>query len=148
MARRSSIIRTSQQALFAFHRDAANLPRISPPLPRVRVIAASTPLCEGDLQRIELRFGVVHVPWAARITKLAEPTLIEDVQASGPFRRWRHRHRVAAHPQGAMLTDEIVFRLIPTPFGEFTEYWLVRPALLAMLWWRHRQTRRLLEAAD
>jgi hypothetical protein len=32
--------------------------------------------------------------------------------------------------------------------GEFFEYWLVRPALLGMLRWRHRRTRALMQDPD
>ena len=145
-ARLTSRIRSTPAALFAFHCDPDNLLRISPPLPRVHIERANNPTHEGDLQQLSLRLGRWAVPWDARVTELTEPSLIVDVQERGPFRSWRHRHRFSAEGDRCRLTDEISFRLWPTVAGEFAEFWLVRPALLGMLWWRHRQTRRLVEA--
>ncbi len=139
-------MRATPEALFAFHQDPDNLLRISPPLPRVRIGRANKPAREGDLQLLSLSAGPWSVSWEARITRVMEPALIVDEQEGGPFRCWRHRHRFSQDGDQSRLTDEISFRLWPTIAGEFAEYWLVRPALVGMLWWRHRQTRRLVEA--
>lgn len=70
--------------------------------------------------------------------------MMEDVQERGPFRKWRHQHRVHGEGDGARLTDVVSFRMLPTPVGEFLEYWLVRPMLIGMFAYRHRRTRALL----
>lgn len=142
-ARYSSRFAATADDLFAFHCDPSNLPRISPPLPHVRVGRARAPMQEGDLQEFTLMFGPWPILWHARIARLVPGSVIVDVQERGPFRMWRHSHRVETADSQVWLTDEITFRLWPTAVGEFAEYWLVRPFLLGMLWWRHRRTRAM-----
>ena len=60
--------------------------------------------------------------WVARIERVVEGKLLEDTQEGGPFRSWRHQHRVSPAPGGARLTDVVAFRLLPTPIGEFIEH--------------------------
>jgi ligand-binding SRPBCC domain-containing protein len=139
----------SQEALFAFHQDVRNLARISPPFPRFRLVGEPGPTVEGDRQAFVLGFGPVKRRWEARVTHVIAPRLLEDVQVSGPFRRWRHQHRCApTGPATSTLTDVISFRLAPTPAGPFLDWLLVRPMLIAMLRFRHARTRRLLGGAS
>jgi ligand-binding SRPBCC domain-containing protein len=134
------------ERLFEFHADVRNLSRISPPFPPFRLVEGGTaPAREGDLQVFRLGWGPLGVTWEAQISRVVPGRLIEDTQLRGPFRRWRHQHRFRPAEHGAVLEDAVAFRLLPTPAGEFAEWLLVRPALLAMFWWRHRRTRNLLE---
>lgn len=75
--------------------------------------------------------------------RVVEGRLVEDVQVRGPFRRWRHRHEFVDLDSGsALLRDTVSFRLIPTAAGEFAEYFLVRPLVVALFRYRHRKTRQ------
>lgn len=143
--RYSSHFDATPEALFAFHMDVANLARISPPLPRFELLSEPGTTSEGDEQRFRLSLGPLGTEWVARIVKVVPGAAIEDVQAEGPFRSWRHRHAVAADGSGSQLTDTVRFRLIPTAAGAFLEFYLVRPGLWCMFAWRHRCTRQLLE---
>lgn len=140
----SSAFSVPADDLFAFHLDAANLARISPPFPPFQLLDAPNPPSEGDLQVFRLGFGKAGVTWHARISRIQPGKMLEDTQESGPFRRWRHQHRVRAENGGSRLTDVVSFRLIPTPVGEFLEFLLIRPGILTMFAWRHRRTRALL----
>jgi ligand-binding SRPBCC domain-containing protein len=142
---RRSFMPVSAEVLFELHMDPANLPLISPSFPPVRLLSPPKRAEVGDLQVIRLgseRFGVT---WHARITRVVPGKLLEDVQERGPYRSWRHQHRVASAPGGSVLSDVVSFRLIPTPAGEFFDYLVVRPLLLAMFVVRHRKTRRVLK---
>lgn len=143
---KSSRFDVSPEDLFAFHMDAENLARISPPWPPFLMVSNPKATELGDVQVFRLGQGPFAQLWQARITRLVPGRLLEDTQESGPFKRWRHQHRVAADGTGSRLTDVVAFRLLPTPAGEFLEYWLVRPAILAMFAWRHRRTRQRLAA--
>jgi ligand-binding SRPBCC domain-containing protein len=140
-----SRLSVSPEQLFDFHADVQNLRRISPPLPPFRLVAGGgRPTREGDLQVFRLGWDRLGVTWEASITRVVPGRLIEDTQLRGPFPRWRHQHRFIPAAGGAVLEDAVAFRLLPTPVGEFVEWLLVRPTLLAMFWWRHRRTRNLL----
>jgi ligand-binding SRPBCC domain-containing protein len=141
---KSSRFDVSAETLFAFHLDAENLARISPPWPPIAMVSSPKPTAVGDVQVFRVGPWPVSQTWQARITRLVPGRLLEDTQESGPFVRWRHQHRVAREGPGSRLTDVVSFRLLPTPAGAFIEYYLVRPAFIAMFAWRHRRTRRLL----
>ncbi|OAI40025.1 hypothetical protein AYO38_06615 [bacterium SCGC AG-212-C10] len=136
------------EALFAFHLDATNLPRISPPLPKLRLLSEAKTTEEGDRQSLALCVGPLTREWDALVTHVIAPRLIEDVQERGPFLRWRHQHRVSGTARGSALTDVIAFRALPTPVGEFVEWLAVRPAMGLMLRYRHWRTRALLRSGD
>ncbi len=141
---KSSRFDASPEELFAFHLDPGNLARISPPWPPFVMVTPPKQTEAGDVQVFRIGRGPLARTWRARITRIEPGRLLEDTQESGPFRRWRHQHRVERDGAGSRLTDVVAFRLLPTPVGAFLEFWLVRPALLAMFAWRHRRTRALL----
>src|SRR4029077_21144852 len=66
--------------LFAFHLRVANVARIQPPLPRIRLIAGAPLTQEGDLQEFELALGPLRRHWTARITRVVDGRGFEDVQ--------------------------------------------------------------------
>lgn len=139
-----SFIPVAPEELFEFHADVRNLAAISPAVPPFRLESEPSPTREGDVQVFRLGWRLVGVRWVARISCVVPGRLAEDVQVEGPFRSWRHQHRFLPAPGGSWLEDRVAFRLLPTPVGAFLEWLLVRPALAAMFWWRHRRTRTLL----
>ena len=141
----SSVFDATVEELFDFHADVTNLARISPPFPRFELLSNATESHEGDAQVFRLSVGVLGTTWHARLTRVRRPYLIEDVQEAGPFRAWRHQHRISPEGDGrARLKDVVSFRLLPTPMGEFIEYFLVRPGILGMFALRHRRTAAIL----
>jgi ligand-binding SRPBCC domain-containing protein len=142
--RYSSRMPVPPETLFDFHHDVSNLPRISPPFPRVGVDAPDGPAKVGQVQHIRLRVGPWSVASRARITRVEPPRLIEDVQVAGTFHACRHQHSIAPERGGSRLTDVITFRLAPTWLGQLVDRLAVRPVLWAMLWQRHRRTRAVL----
>lgn len=139
-----STFNVTAEELYAFHQDVRNLAAISPPLPRFELLSQPGDTAVGDLQVFRLSIGPFGVRWTAKVTRLVPGRLLEDTQESGPFLRWRHQHRVAPDGNGSRLTDVVAFRAIPTPLGEFVEYFAVRPGIKAMFMWRHWKTRGLL----
>ncbi len=130
--------------LFEFHLDAQNLIAISPRIAPMRILSEMKRAEVGDLQIMRVGLPPFESEWHARITQIRPGRMMEDVQEEGPFRKWRHQHRVNAEGEGSRLTDVVSFRMLPTPVGEFLEYWFVRPAMLGMFAYRHRKTRTLL----
>jgi ligand-binding SRPBCC domain-containing protein len=132
--------------LFEFHADVANLPAITPPFPPFRLLGDPKRAEVGDRQVLRLGWDRLGVTWTAKVTRVVTDRLTEDVQEEGPFIAWRHQHQFAdSGPGTAVLTDVVAFRLLPSPVGEFIEYFTVRPMLLGLFRYRHRKTRTLLE---
>lgn len=139
---KESLIRAAPERVFAFHEQAGALALLTPPWERSRVIRQARISEVGSVAVIETRlFRVVPVRWVARHTRYDPPRFFEDVQESGPFRRWRHRHVVEPHDEGAILRDEIDYE---PPFGfvgRLVEPVLIRPRLEKLFEYRHRVTR-------
>lgn len=123
---KESIIRAKPERVFAFHELPDALGRLTPPWESARVVRAAPDLRVGAEAVVETRiFGVMPVQWVARHTAYDPPRMFEDVQVKGPFRRWRHRHYVEPHGEGALLRDEIEYE---PPFGLLGR--LAAPALI------------------
>ena len=143
VVRWSSRFDCGPEELFAFHMDAANLDRISPPIPPMRLVSPPDETRPGAVQEFRIGWGPLGTTWVARVTRVVDGRLLEDMQERGPFRRWRHQHRIGGTPGAATLPDVVSFRFIPTPVGEFAEWLLVRPLIVGMFAFRHGRTRRL-----
>jgi ligand-binding SRPBCC domain-containing protein len=130
-------------AVFAFHADVRNLPRLTPG--PMRVVQAAVPTREGDVQVIEIGAGPWRRRWHARVERFEPPALIVDRQERGPFRLWRHAHAVRPVAGGALLVDAVQFRFLPGATGRLLDALVVAPALRLLFAVRHRRTRRSLE---
>jgi len=143
---KESLIRATPERVFAFHELPDALERLTPPWERVRVIEPARNLHVGSTAIVETRtLGLFPVRWVARHTAYDPPRIFEDVQVSGPFRRWRHRHIVEPHPEGAILRDEIEYE---PPFGfagRLAAPFLIVPRLRRLFDYRHAITREWCE---
>lgn len=143
---KENLIRATPERVFAFHEQPGALALLTPPWETSRVIQAARIADVGSKAIIETRlFGFLPVRWVARHTAYDPPRSFEDVQERGPFRRWRHRHVVLPHPEGATLRDEIEYE---PPFwlaGKLAEPFLIRPRLEKLFDYRHEVTREWCE---
>jgi ligand-binding SRPBCC domain-containing protein len=143
---KESLIRAAPERVFGFHELADALERLTPPWERARVLSAAPSLRVGERAVVETRvFGVVPVRWVAEHTAYDPPRMFEDVQRQGPFRRWRHRHLVAPHENGAVLRDEVDFEPPLGAVGRLFAPLLVLPRLRRLFEYRHRVTREWCE---
>ncbi|MBC7933628.1 MAG: SRPBCC family protein [Rubrivivax sp.] len=143
---KESIIRAAPERVFAFHELPDALERLTPPWETARVLSAAPDLRPGARAVVETRlFGIVPVRWVAEHTLYDPPRMFEDVQLSGPFRRWRHRHVVEPHEEGATLRDEIEYEPPLGPLGRLAAPFLVEPRLRKLFEYRHRVTREWCE---
>ena len=139
---KESLIRAAPERVFAFHELPDALARLTPPWERARVLQAARISDVGSQAIIETRLmGFVPARWVARHTLYDPPRAFEDVQLSGPFRRWRHRHTVLPHPDGAILRDEIEYEPPLGPLGKLAAPFLVKPRLEKVFAYRHEVTR-------
>lgn len=146
---KESVIRAAPERVFAFHELPDALGRLTPPWERARVIKAARISEVGSEAVIETRlFGLIKSRWVARHTLYDPPRAFEDVQLSGPFRRWRHRHTVEPHADGATLRDTIEYEPPLGPLGRLAAPFLIKPRLEKVFAYRHEVTRDWCEQSD
>jgi ligand-binding SRPBCC domain-containing protein len=144
---KESIIKAAPERVFAFHELPDAINRLTPPWETARIVQAAPSLKVGERAIIAVKiFGLFEKKWIAEHTVYNPPHEFEDVQISGPFRSWRHRHVVLPHEDGAILRDEIHFE---PPFGflgRLAAPLAVLPKLEKMFQYRHEVTREWCES--
>jgi ligand-binding SRPBCC domain-containing protein len=143
---KESVINAAPRRVFAFHELADAIERLIPPWENAKIIQKADISKIGSQAVIEQKiFGLIPSRWVAEHTKYDPPRMFEDVQISGPFRSWHHRHIILPHEMGAILRDEIDFE---PPFGflgkPFVPF-LVEPKIEKMFNYRHEVTKKWCE---
>ncbi|TWU66968.1 TIGR01777 family oxidoreductase [Crateriforma conspicua] len=138
----------SQEQAFAYHERPGCLQRLTPPWESVSVEKSDGTLQAGS--RVVLKTSLFGVPlrWVARHTVYDPPSEFADVQESGPFARWEHRHRFVADDQeSSRLIDEVAYTVPAGSIGNALGGGVARGKIESMFAYRHRVTRDDLELA-
>lgn len=143
---KESLIHAAPERVFAFHELPDALARLTPPWEKARVIQPAPDLRVGSVAIVETKlFGIFPVRWVARHTLYDPPRMFEDVQVSGPFHSWRHRHITEPHQDGALLRDEVEYEPPLSFIGRVSAPLLVVPRLERLFEYRHQVTREWCE---
>ncbi|EJF07426.1 hypothetical protein ThvES_00005090 [Thiovulum sp. ES] len=126
----------SVETLFNFHRETANLSKITPPWIGVEILNQIPITKEGDLIELKIsQYGISQV-WRVEIEEMKEPNLIIDFAQKSPFKLFRHRREFRKSENGSILKDIVSLQM---PF-------LLRPAEFfakreteKMFQWRHKK---------
>jgi ligand-binding SRPBCC domain-containing protein len=143
---KESIIRAAPEKVFAFHELPDAIERLIPPWENAKIIQKADIREIGSQAIIEQKiFGLIPSRWIAEHTKYDPPREFEDIQISGPFRAWRHRHIIEPHDEGAILRDEIEFEPPFWIFGRIAAPPAILPKLEKMFDYRHKVTKEYCE---
>jgi ligand-binding SRPBCC domain-containing protein len=146
---KESRIAAPPEKVFAFHESPGALQRLTPPWEKVEVESGGTSIRVGSRIVLTTRIGPIPLRWVAEHTEYDPPRLFADVQRSGPFARWYHRHEF--HPDGnsgTLLRDVVDYELPLGALGRLLGSGLVRSKLRRMFDYRHDETRRIVETGD
>lgn len=141
-----SLMPAPVEEVFSFHERPDAIWLLTPWWSGARVARAAPDLQPG--RRPVLRLGVrpLSIDWEALHEEYDPPHSFVESQVRGPFRHWRHRHRVLAADGGARLRDEIDYEL---PGGIFEPVLNIplRLFLGRLFAYRHAVTRRYVQHA-
>lgn len=144
---KESIIKAPPERVFAFHELPDAIERLIPPWENAKVIQKADISKIGSQAIIEQKiFGLIPSRWIAEHTRYDPPALFEDIQISGPFKKWRHRHIIKPHEEGAVLRDEIEYEPPFSIFGQIAAPLFIEPKLEKMFAYRHEVTRKWCES--
>jgi ligand-binding SRPBCC domain-containing protein len=139
---KESLIRAAPERVFAFHELPDALERLMPPWEKARVVEPPRDLRAGTRTVVETKlFGLYPVRWEALHTAYDPPRMFEDIQTSGPFKSWRHRHTVEPHELGAILRDDIEYEPPFSFIGRAAAPLLVERRLKRLFDYRHEVTK-------
>jgi ligand-binding SRPBCC domain-containing protein len=143
---KETVIRCSQDRLFAFHELPDAFERLVPPFEDAKVIQKADISEIGSRAIIETKiFGLIPAKWIAEHTAFDPPRYFEDVQISGPFKSWKHGHFVEPHADGAILRDEIDFEPPMSFIGDLAAPLFIIPRIEKMFEYRHEATKKWCE---
>ena len=124
----AQLLPAAPEALFSFFMQPQNIRLLTPPGMRVQVVSTThDPLAEGaEITYIFHKFGL-PLRWRARITDVQPGLQFTDEQLRGPFRYWRHCHRLIPAPGGGCtVQDDITLELPFGALGRLVWRWFLR----------------------
>lgn len=143
---KESLIHAPPERVFAFHELPDAFERLLPPWENATIVQKADISIIGSRAIIDQKiFGLVPARWIAEHTAYDPPRMFEDVQISGPFAKWTHRHIVLPHADGAILRDEIEFEPPLGFLGRFVSTFAIIPKIEKMFEFRHQVTKNWCE---
>ena len=142
-------IAASPEAVFQFHERPDALPLLIPPWEKVTVEVPPTSLAKGTQVILVNRMGPLKLRWVAEHTAYDPPRMFMDIQKSGTFHKWEHKHLVLPDgASGAILRDEVTYELPMGILGRIFGGWFARSKIEKMFDYRHSVTKRVCESGS
>ncbi|HEX4406482.1 MAG TPA: SRPBCC family protein [Polyangia bacterium] len=112
---RRQIVRRPRHEVFAFFANAENLERLTPPALSFAILTPKPiVIAPGATIDYRLKLGGVPFHWQTLIESFEPDVRFIDVQASGPYKNWRHTHEFVEVPEGTAIRDHVDYEM---PFG-------------------------------
>lgn len=136
---REQLVPRSRSQIFGFFSDASNLERLTPPRLSFAILTPG-PIAMTTGAVIDYRLTLLRVPFRWRtVIEIYEPeSRFVDVQASGPYRSWRHLHEFVEVARGTLIRDRVDYELPFGPLGELGHRLVVRRQLDHIFDYRRR----------
>jgi ligand-binding SRPBCC domain-containing protein len=135
-------IPASAEAVFDWHEAPGAFERLTPPWEPVRVLRHEGGIRDGA--RVSLLVGpaVCSLRWDLEHRDYQHGRSFTDVQVSGPFRYWKHVHRMIPEGRDAcVLEDAVEYELPLGVLGWVFGGQFVRRKLTRLFAYRHAVTR-------
>lgn len=143
----TSRIAASADTVFDWHEAPGAFARLTPPWERVRVLSHEGGIRDGA--RVSLLVGPApfSLRWDLEHVDYQRGRSFTDIQRRGPFRYWKHVHRMIPDgPDACVLEDTIEYELPLGILGSLCGGWFVRRKLKRLFDYRHAVTRRAHES--
>lgn len=136
---RVSKVEAPLDEVWTFFSEPRNLARITPGSMGFDIVSApDRPIREGDRISYRLRVAGIPIRWVSRISELREREMFVDVQESGPYALWHHRHVFREVEGGVEMIDDVDYALPFGVLGRIGGGWFVRWQLNGIFEFRAR----------
>lgn len=127
---RSTFIPRSRAEVFSFFSDAHNLESITPDFLRFRILTPDPIVMQVGTQiEYQMRLYGLLIRWKTLIQRFEPDEYFVDVQLSGPYRSWRHRHLFEELATGTQMHDRVDYEMPFGLVGSFVRALFVRSVL-------------------
>lgn len=125
-----SILPANAADVFRWHERPEALPSLLPPGGLIRIDGRTGGVRDGDSVALSLGLGPLRVRWLARHYGYVPDREFSDEQLRGPFKLWRHTHRVAPlGPAHCLYEDHLEYAV----HGGALVQRVMRPVLRTLL---------------
>lgn len=135
------MIEAPPEQVFAWHEQPEAFSKLIPPWQKVTLIQPPQSLQPGTEVHFKMHLGPFSILWIAEHTEYVPGVMFTDIQKKGPFRFWKHTHRmVPLENDRCLLVDEVEWEL---PGGKFVSLLfkkLVEIKLDQLFRFRHKNT--------
>lgn len=143
---RSTPVSASAEALFDWHEAPGAFERLTPPWEKVKVLRHVGGIRDGAQVTVAVGPWPFALRWHLEHRDYEYGRSFTDVQVRGPFRSWRHVHRMIPDgPSRCVLEDAIEFELPFGLLGDLIGRLIVERKLATLFAFRHEVTRRAFE---
>ena len=127
---RTTLLRARRAEAFSFFADAHNLEQITPDSLGFHILTPDPIVMRaGTLIDYELTLHGIRMKWRTLIEEFVEGEYFVDLQLSGPYRLWRHRHEFRDIAEGTQMIDRVDYELPFGPLGRVVRRLFVRRSL-------------------
>ena len=135
-----SVIDIDPATLFRWHTRPGAFERLSPPWQHLRVLARHGGISDGARVTLMIKHGPLSLRWEALHRGFVDGVQFQDVQVSGPFKKWEHTHKVESTGDGrAMLVDRVDYALPLGPVGRLVATMFAGRMMERLFAFRHRR---------
>ncbi|MDA7660493.1 SRPBCC family protein [Verrucomicrobia bacterium] len=126
--------------LYNWHMLPDAFQTLTPPWEKVSIVSRPESLQNGAKIKLQLSVGPLRISWVALHENFVEGRRFDDVQLSGPFRKWHHSHLFEPVTEdSSIMHDSITFEI---PGGRLLNRLaspIVNRRLKKMFHYRHQQ---------
>ncbi len=134
-------IDASATVLNNWHHSHDVFHRIQPPWESARIVKKAKEIADGLEEHIQIQMGPLKKTWVARYQDVIKGKQFCDLQVSGPFNFWFHKHIFHDNGDGtSTLEDNISYSPPLGKLGQFLAGGMVRRKLDMMFKYRHKVT--------
>ncbi len=105
-----------------------NLQSITPSYMQLKVLSdLPEKMFEGMIVTYQVK-PMLGIPmkWVSKITEVKENIFFVDEQITGPYKFWRHEHKIEATENGVMMTDRLTYTLPLGAIGKLANKIFIR----------------------
>ncbi|MFN0195958.1 MAG: TIGR01777 family oxidoreductase [Planctomycetaceae bacterium] len=136
-----SLIAAPAEFVFAWHERPGAFFRLAPPWENIRLIRQQGGIRDGNELEFAMQLGPFSRRWIARHQNYIPGVQFEDVQIAGPFRSWKHTHRIIPDgPERCFLEDSVEYELPGGSIGAWLGSTSIHATLTKMFATRHDVT--------
>ncbi|MBN2329236.1 MAG: TIGR01777 family oxidoreductase [Candidatus Omnitrophica bacterium] len=137
------------ETVFSWHERPGAFERLTPPWERVQIVSRTGGIRDGGRVSLRVKIGPFRRIWIVEHRDYIQGRQFCDVQTAGPFRYWKHIHRVEPEGSGAcVLEDHIEYSPPCGELGTFLGGRIIQNKLTRMFAYRHSVTLADLKAHE